>query len=187
MNAASARCQLSNSFAPVSLRLPLLFVLLCLVLFFGFFCRKLSRRGQFLLLHPRKFLRVSFLVRMRYCPSFLVGLPLSRGTFSDYFQARSLQVFSLSREVVRLCRLKGKSAAAQRFCFFFSVRFVRFHVRFGPDEKEKLRSALFPNVPTVSELPLPLCGDWMRDLVFVSDQTENSSYFSFFLLSKFTL
>lgn len=37
-------------------------------------------------------------------------------------------------------------------CDLLSVCTVGFHVRSGPDEKEKLRRALFPKVPTVSDL-----------------------------------
>lgn len=37
---------------------------------------------------------------------------------------------------------------------------VGFHVHFGPDVKEELRSALFPKAPAVSDVSFPLCGIW---------------------------
>ena len=46
------------------------------------------------------------------------------------------------------------SSLLQQQCDAPSLSFGGFHVRFGPDEKDELRSALFPKAPAVLDVPL---------------------------------
>lgn len=56
------------------------------------------------------------------------------------------------KERAELLILHVSRLQKQQQCDLLSVCTVGFHVRSGPDEKEKLRRALFPKVPTVSDL-----------------------------------
>lgn len=182
VNAASTRCQLSNSFAlRLSLRLPLPPLFILSYLSAVFFPKEFVSTGSVSPFAPAKVLKSlvsSRIFVISLClPLFLFWLSLIRGMF----QMGSSPVRSRFLSQPRSCegvQIKSESAdwSSGGAMLCLCVLYL-FHLRFGPDEKEKLRSALFPNVPTVLELPLPLCGDWLTD----------PASFSLFHLNSFPL